>query len=215
MNHRCFGGVDLAWTPDSRTISSPSPQPSPLGRGRKRSFRLHGFKERKFFSGNLSPALSSDQAGPAAGGAWLNSLRSKLNLETTYRHFVDMDFFESQEQARHHTKALVIYFALAVAMMIAAIYAVSVAVFTGAHLYTSTRAHEEIHPEIVWWNPKLFVGVTAGTLAVIGLGSIFKTLALARGGSTVATTLGGRLVLPTTTEPNERKLLNVVVEMAI
>jgi Zn-dependent protease with chaperone function len=126
-----------------------------------------------------------------------------------------MDFFESQEHARHHTKALVIYFALGVAMMIAAIYAVSVAVFTGAHVYSSSRAHEEVVPEIVWWNPRLFLGVTAGTLAVIGLGSLFKTLALARGGSTVATTLGGRLLLPTTTEPNERKLLNVVEEMAI
>jgi Zn-dependent protease with chaperone function len=126
-----------------------------------------------------------------------------------------MDFFESQEHARHHTKLLVIYFALGVTMMIAAIYAVSVALFTGAHVYTSSRAHEEIHPEIVWWNPKLFLGVAAGTLAVIGVGSIFKSFEVARGGSTVATMLGGRLIVPTTTEPNERKLLNVVEEMAI
>jgi Zn-dependent protease with chaperone function len=126
-----------------------------------------------------------------------------------------MDFFESQEHARHHTKALVIYFILGVVMMIAAIYAVSLLLFTGVHVYSSTRAHEEVHPEIVWWNSQLFLGVSAGTLAVIGLGSLFKTLQLARGGSSVATMLGGRLIVPTTTEPNERKLLNVVEEMAI
>ena len=47
------------------------------------------------------------------------------------------------------------------------------------------------------------------------LGSGFKTLELAQGGSTVATMLGGRLVNPTTTDPDERKLRNVVEEMAI
>ena len=38
---------------------------------------------------------------------------------------------------------------------------------------------------------------------------------LAGGGSAVATLMGGRLVNPNTTDPNERKLLNVVEEMAI
>ena len=47
------------------------------------------------------------------------------------------------------------------------------------------------------------------------MGSGFKTLELAQGGSAVATALGGRPVSPTTADPNERKLLNVVEEMAI
>ena len=47
------------------------------------------------------------------------------------------------------------------------------------------------------------------------MGSPFKTLELAKGGSVVATNFGGRLVNPSTTDPDERKLLNVVEEMAI
>ena len=42
-----------------------------------------------------------------------------------------------------------------------------------------------------------------------------KPAALAKGGSAVAESLGGRLVNPNTTDPDERKLLNVVEEMAI
>jgi Zn-dependent protease with chaperone function len=38
---------------------------------------------------------------------------------------------------------------------------------------------------------------------------------LAKGGSAVAESLGGRLVNPNTTHPDERKLRNVIEEMAI
>ena len=40
-------------------------------------------------------------------------------------------------------------------------------------------------------------------------------MALAQGGSAVSEMMGGRLVNPNTTDPDERKLLNVVEEMAI
>ena len=52
-------------------------------------------------------------------------------------------------------------------------------------------------------------------LAVIFIGSAYKTNELAGGGGSVATLMGGRLVNPNTTDPDERKLLNVVEEMAI
>jgi len=69
--------------------------------------------------------------------------------------------------------------------------------------------------QLVLWNPQLFLVASVGTLTVIALGSGFKTLELSQGGSTVATMLGGRLVNPATTDPDERKLRNVVEEMAI
>ena len=124
-----------------------------------------------------------------------------------------MDFFERQDQARRNTKLLVVYFVLGVAMLIVAVYAVTLGIFTGL----SSRQHnvygQEAH--LVLWNPQLFLLAAVGTLAVIALGSGFKTLELAQGGSAVATMLGGRLVAPTTTDPDERKLRNVVEEMAI
>ena len=54
-----------------------------------------------------------------------------------------------------------------------------------------------------------------GTLGVVIIGSLYKTAALAKGGSAVAESLGGRLVNPNTTHPDEQKLRNVIEEMAI
>ncbi len=98
-------------------------------------------------------------------------------------------------------------------MLIVAVYAALLGIFAGV---TSRHHHgygEQV--QLVLWNPQLFLVAAVGTLAVIAMGSGFKTLELAQGGSTVATMLGGRLVDPTTTDPDERKLRNVVEEMAI
>jgi Zn-dependent protease with chaperone function len=124
-----------------------------------------------------------------------------------------MDFFQRQDQARRNTKLLVVYFILGVALLIVAVYAAVLVIFTGF----ASRHHHFYSQEaqLALWNPQLFLGAAVGTLAVIALGSGFKTLELARGGSTVATMLGGRLVDPATTDPDERKLRNVVEEMAI
>ena len=65
------------------------------------------------------------------------------------------------------------------------------------------------------WQPDLFLWSTLGTLIVIGIGSAFKTAELSKGGSAVAQMLDGRLINSNATEANERKLLNVVEEMAI
>src|SRR6185295_13945322 len=61
--------------------------------------------------------------------------------------------------------------------------------------------------------PTLFSGVA--TLGLIAGGSLFKIAQLARGGTVVAERLGGRRVYPNTTDPTERRLLNVVEEMAL
>jgi Zn-dependent protease with chaperone function len=50
---------------------------------------------------------------------------------------------------------------------------------------------------------------------VVFIGSLHKTAALAKGGSAVAESLGGRLVNPNKIHRNERKLRNVIEEMAI
>jgi Zn-dependent protease with chaperone function len=124
-----------------------------------------------------------------------------------------MDFFETQAQAHRNTKLLVVYFVCGVALLILAVYAAALVVFTGVGL-GQHQSHAEAAP-IALWDPNLFFGVAVGTLAVIAIGSGFKTMELAHGGSAVATSLGGQLVNPSTTDPDERKLLNVVEEMAI
>src|ERR1700722_14639974 len=124
-----------------------------------------------------------------------------------------MDFFQRQEIARRNTKLLEVYFVLAVIGIILTTY-IAFAIFLG---YFGHRSHfyEQSTPLQMLWNPKLFLGVTLGTLAVIVGGSVFKTSELASGGSAVGEMLGGRPVDANTRNPDERKLLNVVEEMAI
>ena len=123
-----------------------------------------------------------------------------------------MDFFANQDKARKHTKVLVIYFVIAVLCIIASVYLASLLIFYGAHAKKPPGAPP---PELVLWDPKLFLYVVLGTLGVVLIGSLYKTAALAKGGSAVAESLGGRLVNPNTTHPDERKLRNVIEEMAI
>jgi Zn-dependent protease with chaperone function len=128
-----------------------------------------------------------------------------------------MDFFQRQDQARRKTKWLVIYFILAVAAMIVAIYIAAVVIFSGVQLHQQRGNYynDESAPQISLWDPQIFLGVALGTLAVVFIGSSYKTMALASGGSAVSEMMGARLISANTTDPDERKLLNVVEEMAI
>jgi Zn-dependent protease with chaperone function len=129
-----------------------------------------------------------------------------------------MDFFERQNHARKRTKLLVFYFVVAVILIVLSIYAV---VMVGLNL--SHQQHHQRNPyqsqqapsPMVWWNAEALLAVGFGTLAVIFIGSAWKSNQLSGGGGSVATLMGGRLVDQNTTDPNERKLLNVVEEMAI
>lgn len=126
-----------------------------------------------------------------------------------------MDFFEQQAKAHRKTKWLVVYFALAVAGMIAAIYLCAMLAFNGVQAHQSYNYYNQSQPQFSGWNPQIFLAVTFGVLAVVFIGSAYKTSSLAAGGSAVSELMGGRLINTNTTDPDERKLLDVVEEMAI
>jgi len=130
-----------------------------------------------------------------------------------------MDFFEQQAKAHRKTKWLVFYFILAVAALIPAFYIAVLVVFSGvqAHQYYRFRYHyyNQGPPQFSAWNPPIFFGVSIGVLAIVGIGSAYKTMSLSSGGSAVSELMGGRLISTNTNDSNERKLLNVVEEMAI
>ena len=123
-----------------------------------------------------------------------------------------MDFFEQQDKARKNTTLLVVYFVIAVACIIASVYIASLLIFFGIH---AKQESDGPTPELVLWDPKLFLYSALGTLGVVIICSLYKTAALAKGGSAVAESLGGRLVNSNTTDPDESKLRNVIEEMAI
>ena len=119
------------------------------------------------------------------------------------------DFFTWQDRARRRTSVLVFYFGAAVAAIIAAIY-----IAVAAVLANTSSEIAFVHG---YWNTELFLGVAACVSLIVLAGTFYKVSALAGpgGGVRVATMLGGRLVNTDTRDPDERKLLNVVEEMAI
>jgi Zn-dependent protease with chaperone function len=121
-----------------------------------------------------------------------------------------MDFFQRQEIARRNTKLLEVYFGLAVIGTVLAIYAASMLVFN----FEVGNATEP-DGSVVFWDPQVFLGVAVVTLLIIFGSYLCKVSQLARGGSVVAEMLGGRPVDGNSTDLNEKKLLNVVEEMAI
>ncbi len=132
-----------------------------------------------------------------------------------------MDFFEAQERARQRTKRLVLLFVLALLGTVAAGYAASWAILNKAGDYRGysrdqygRRVYLESPPRPLF-DPKLFVLVAGGTVAVVGLASLFKWSQMRAGGSAIAEMVGGRAVELNTTDLRERQLLNVVEEMSI
>jgi Zn-dependent protease with chaperone function len=126
-----------------------------------------------------------------------------------------MDFFEQQARAHRKTKWLVIYFALAVAAMIVAIYVAALLIFFGFRSHQAYRYYGGSQPQISAWNSEIFLCVSICVIGIVGIGSAYKTMSLSAGGSAVSELVGGRLISSNSNEPDERKLLNVVEEMSI
>ncbi|MEC8855067.1 MAG: M48 family metalloprotease, partial [Planctomycetota bacterium] len=103
------------------------------------------------------------------------------------------NFFERQDDARRNTSWLVALFAVAVVLVILAL---------SVPLFVNGRVQEG-----------LVVGGVVG--AVVLLASGFRLLQLRGGGRVVAEGLGGRVLPASTKDPAERRLLNVVEEMAL
>jgi Zn-dependent protease with chaperone function len=132
-----------------------------------------------------------------------------------------MDFFEEQALARKRTLRLVLLFAVAVVGVIAAVYALLMIFYAAvaneapglAYIVGDYDNVREL--ALSFWNPGVFLAALGGTVIVVGLGSLYKVAQLRDGGSAVALSLGGRQVDPDSTKLEERRLLNVVEEMAI
>jgi len=124
-----------------------------------------------------------------------------------------MDFFEHQDVARRRTWRLVVYFTLAVVAIVVAVYfvvlmALALVGGSGRPGQPNPYAESPFHPGI-------FALVALATIGVILLGSLYKTSQLSAGGEAVALMLGGRRIGSRPRNLAERRLLNVVEEMAL
>ena len=124
-----------------------------------------------------------------------------------------MNFFQRQDEARRASRRLVVLFGLAV---IAVVVAVDLVV---AFALAQTQAYSSgVSPSLSEWmraNVDTLVATSLIVVGIIGFASLYKTAVLSGGGGVVARALGGVRVSADTTDPDERRLLNVVEEMSI
>src|SRR5690625_3969447 len=128
-----------------------------------------------------------------------------------------MHFFQHQATARRHTRRLVRLLGLATLTLIA-ITTVSVAVIVRGR---NTEGYVSYAEQGLWPTLKSVLSwqslsvIALSVLSFVTLGGLFKMRQLRSGGRAVAEALGGKLIkLDSGTGP-ERRLLNVVEEMAI
>ncbi len=121
-------------------------------------------------------------------------------------------FFENQEAARRQTSRLVFLFGCAVVGIVALLYGLAIVI---TNLPKTDAYGRVLAIPIEYWQPELLFQVVLATLAVVAGGSLYKTLQLRGGGAIVAESLGGQLIPSDTRDPEARKILNVVEEMAI
>ncbi|HEY2526704.1 MAG TPA: M48 family metallopeptidase, partial [Xanthobacteraceae bacterium] len=115
------------------------------------------------------------------------------------------NFFQQQDSARRKTFQLVIYFVLAILILIALVYGLLLAL----GMYSA-------HGPVSWWQPELLLVAAPGVGLLVGGASAFRVAQLSSGGGqAVALMMGGEEVPGTTTDARQKRLLNVVEEMAL
>jgi len=122
-----------------------------------------------------------------------------------------MDFFDQEAHAKRRTRLLFCLFAVAVFAFVVLTYvilAVPIRLFSPA-LMTRTSFFQWI------WEPRLAFWVTVGTLFSTALGCLYKMRLLSGGGSAVAELLGGRKMEEKPANLDEKRLRDVVEEMAV
>src|SRR5690606_30911464 len=84
-----------------------------------------------------------------------------------------------------------------------------------AQLEENATGYAPALSEWVMSHPRTVMVTTVMVVAIIGLASLYKSSMLGGGGGVVARSLGGVRVSRDTNDPQQRRLLNVVEEMAI
>jgi len=126
-----------------------------------------------------------------------------------------VDFFARQEQSRRTSRVLVALFMLA---FLACAVATTIVVGAALRLYLNSNAlflGGQSWQEWVALHAGLVAVMIGGTLAVMGLASLYRTATIARGGGQVARLLGATEVSGEGADPLQRRLVNVVEEMAL
>ncbi len=122
-----------------------------------------------------------------------------------------MDFFLQQQRARRHTGAIVLMFLLAVVGIVVSINAVGGYIY----LYATDRPLWPVVRSLAAVPHTAYLVTTLVVLGVIAWGTLTRMYELSSGGVAVAAMVGARWVKRDSADIQERRLLNVVEEMAL
>ena len=125
-----------------------------------------------------------------------------------------MDFFARQDASRRSTRWLILLFGLAfltVALATAAVVALTLSTFNNQSILSTQIGNDALSMPAM--QP---LALAAGTtLLLMLIASLYRSATLSRGGGQVAKMLGGTRIHGDETDPLQRRLINVVEEMAI
>ncbi len=121
-----------------------------------------------------------------------------------------MNFFAAQAQARRSTLWMVVLFILAVfsLIVITNLLVMTVLAYSNNNQSQALRIGAEFD-----WSTFFLISIVV--VVVVLSGTFYKLLQLSSGGRAVAEALGGRIIPQNSRDPLQRKILNVVEEMAI
>jgi Zn-dependent protease with chaperone function len=120
------------------------------------------------------------------------------------------NFFAQQDLARRNTRILVVLFTLAVLLLLTLTNVIALISlgFVDPAFLSSSLQWRSLPWDLVGW-------VSFTVLAAVTIAVLFKWQQLKAGGRAVAESLGGIRLLPDSQDPLQRRLLNVVEEMAL
>ncbi|HBI16264.1 MAG TPA: hypothetical protein DDY20_12280 [Desulfobulbaceae bacterium] len=125
------------------------------------------------------------------------------------------DFFEHQQVARRNSILLGLYFLAAVALVVSLVSVTIYVMFS----FEPTRIYDSATPFNLngsTWNYSAIGKIAGVILFLICCGTLYKYIRLrSGGGGMIAEMLGGRVIYPDTDDFHERRLLNIIEEMAI
>ncbi|MEM9620882.1 MAG: M48 family metallopeptidase [Pseudomonadota bacterium] len=122
-----------------------------------------------------------------------------------------MNFFQAQDNARRKTWQLAMMFVAAVVALVVLtnLLVLFVVGWAGQQTgYTFDQAVSNIPADAWLWT-------SLGVVGVVGAASAYKYLSISAGGRAIAEALGGQLIHQHTTDLQQKRLLNIVEEMAI
>jgi len=122
-----------------------------------------------------------------------------------------VNFFQAQDKARRKTWQLAAMFGAAVLTLVV-LTNILVALTFGV---TGTQVGMTFEQTLANIPAQSWLYISVGVIGVIGTAILYKHLTISGGGRSIAEALGGSLIRQSTQNPQQRRLLNVVEEMAI